>query len=182
MSLYTESMGAASTTRRIDWSPYLVGAAIGVLSWIAFGVVKDPLGVTTAFSRLASLFAEPLIGADAVARNSYWKAMPLSMDYGVWFLVGLPLGAFVGAIVSREFRLEFVPQVWSERFGGSVLLRFVAAFVGGAIIMYGARLAGGCTSGHGISGGLQLALSSWLFLVVMFASGLVVSALMFRKS
>ena len=46
--------------------------------------------------------------------------------------------------------------------------------------MYGARLAGGCTSGHGISGGLQLALSSWLFLAVMFATGLAVSALMFR--
>lgn len=48
--------------------------------------------------------------------------------------------------------------------------------------MYGARLAGGCTSGHGISGGLQLALSSWLFLAVMFATGLLVSRLMFRKA
>jgi hypothetical protein len=55
----------------------------------------------------------------------------------------------------------------------------IAAFLGGAIIMYGARLAGGCTGGHAISVGLQLALSSWIFLVVMFVSGLSVSALMF---
>jgi uncharacterized protein len=75
-----------------------------------------------------------------------------------------------------------VPDVWKERFGPSATKRFVAAFLGGVIIMYGARLAGGCTSGHRISGGLQLALSSWLFLAVMFATGLAVSAVLFRKS
>lgn len=167
---------------RIDWSPYLVGAGIGILSWIAFGLFGDPLGVTTAYSRIASLFATPFIGADAVAQNSYWKSMPLKWDYGVWFLVGIPFGAFVSAVLSGTWRLELVPEVWKERFGPSVTKRFIAAFFGGVVIMYGARLAGGCTSGHGISGGLQLALSSWLFLGVMFATGLVVSAVMFRKS
>jgi len=167
---------------RISRSPYLVGAGIGVLSWVAFAVFGDPLGVTTAYSRVASLFAIPLMGADAVAANSYWKSMPLKWDYGVWFLVGIPLGAFLSAILSGTWRLELVPDVWKERFGPSVLKRFIAAFFGGVVIMYGARLAGGCTSGHGISGGLQLALSSWVFLVVMFATGLLVSRLMFRKS
>ena len=38
-------------------------------------------------------------------------------------------------------------------------------------MLFGARMAGGCTSGHGISGGLQLALSSWTFFFAMFASG-----------
>ena len=108
--------------------------------------------------------------------------MPLTWEYGVWFLIGVPLGAFIASILSGTFKLELVPSVWSERFGGSVVKRFVAAFFGGAIIMFGARLAGGCTSGHGISGGLQLALSSWEFLIVMFASGLLVSSLMFRKA
>ncbi len=169
-------------SRMIDWSPYLVGAGIGALSWIAFGVFGDPLGVTTAFSRIASLFAVPLIGAEAVAQNSYWKSMPLSWDYGVWFLVGIPVGAFLSAILSGTWRIELVPRVWADRFGPSVAKRFAAAFLGGVIIMYGARLAGGCTSGHGISGGLQLALSSWVFLAVMFATGLAASAIMFRKA
>lgn len=164
------------------WSPYLVGAGIGVLSWVAFAVFGDPLGVTTAYSRVASLFALPALGPDAVAANSYWKTMPLKWDYGVWFLVGIPLGAFLAAIVSGTWRLELVPEVWKQRFGPSVFKRFVAAFFGGVVIMYGARLAGGCTSGHGISGGLQLAVSSWLFLAVMFATGLLVSRLMFRRS
>lgn len=68
MSAITESLGSARKTKRVDWSPYLVGAGIGILSWVAFGVVKDPLGVTTAASRVASLFAEPFIGAEAVAK------------------------------------------------------------------------------------------------------------------
>lgn len=167
---------------RINWSPYLVGAGIGMLSWIAFAVFGDPLGVTTAYSRIASLFAIPVIGPEAVAANSYWKSMPLKWDYGVWFLVGIPLGAFLSAVHSGTWRLELVPEVWKERYGPSVAKRFVAAFLGGIVIMFGARLAGGCTSGHGISGGLQLAVSSWLFLAVMFATGLLVSRIMFRKS
>jgi hypothetical protein len=171
----------APRTTRIDWSPYLVGAGIGLLSWIAFAVFGDPLGVTTAYSRIASLFAIPAIGTDAVAQNSYWKSMPLKWDHGVWFLVGIPLGAFLSALMSGTWRLELVPEVWSERFGPSIAKRFAAAFFGGIVIMYGARLAGGCTSGHGISGGLQLAVSSWLFLAVMFTTGLGVSALLFRK-
>jgi uncharacterized protein len=176
----TSSAEPQAAKRRFHFSPYGVGAGIGMLSWIAFGVAKDPLGVTTAFSRLASWFALPILGADGVAANSYWKAMPLSLDYGVLFLIGLFFGAMASALLAGTFRIELVPSVWRERFGGSVVGRFVAAFIGGAIIMYGARLAGGCTSGHGISGGLQLAVSSWLFLCVMFATGLAVSALMFR--
>jgi hypothetical protein len=172
---------AARRTRRIDWSPYVVGVGIGMLSWLAFAVFGDPLGVTTAYSRIASLFAIPVVGAHAVAANSYWKSMPLKWDYGVWFLVGIPAGAFLSAVLSGTWRLELVPEVWRERFGPSVAKRFIAAFLGGVVIMYGARLAGGCTSGHGISGGLQLALSSWLFLGVLFATGIGVSAVLFRK-
>lgn len=170
-----------AAARRIDWSPYLVGVGIGVLSWFAFAVAKDPLGVTTALSRVAAPVATLFMGADAVANNSYWKPMPFSWDYGVLFLVGMMAGAFVSSLLSASFRVEVVPSVWKERFGGSVAKRLVAAFLGGAVIMYGARLAGGCTSGHGISGGLQLALSSWVFLGVMFASGIVASTLVFRR-
>ena len=58
--------------------------------------------------------------------------------------------------------------------------RYVAAFIGGIIAMYGARLANGCTSGNGISGGLQLALSGWVFLVVMFITGTITAFILFR--
>jgi uncharacterized membrane protein YedE/YeeE len=167
-------------TTPVDWRPYLAGAGIGVLSWAAFAIADNPIGVTTAFSQLAGGLAIPVLGTEYVAQNSYWARYPLAIDYGTLFLVGLVLGGLVSSLLSRSFRFETVPTVWRERFGGSVAKRFAAAFVGGAIAMYGARLAGGCTSGHGISGGLQLAVSSWLFLAVMFATGLVTAAVMFR--
>ena len=88
--------------------------------------------------------------------------------------------AFLLALPFLVVALAFVPDVWRQELGGSVWKRFAYAFLGGAIIMYGARLAGGCTSGHGISGGLQLAVSSWLFLGVMFATGLAASAILFQ--
>lgn len=165
--------------RRVDWSPYIAGVGIGMLSWVAFGIAHDPLGVTTAYSRVASLFARPLLGTAGVATNSYWKAMPLTLDYSVVVLVGLMLGSFFSALATGSLHVELMHSNWRKRFGGSVAKRFAVAFGGGAILMYGARLAGGCTSGHAISGGLQLALSSWVFLLVMFGSGVVCSALVF---
>ena len=60
--------------------------------------------------------------------------------------------------------------------------RMMAAFWGGAILLYGARMAGGCTSGHGISGTLQLAVSGWVFFAAMFAAGIGTAAVLFRKS
>ena len=73
-----------------------------------------------------------------------------------------------------------MPSIWARRFGPSTTKRFVWAFVGGAIAMYGARLANGCTSGNGISGGLQLALSGWTFLAAMFVAGIATAFVMFR--
>ncbi len=162
--------------------PYLVGVGLGVLSWIAFAVAHDPLGVTTALSRAGQPVAALAIGAQAAAQNSYWRPMPFSWDYGVLFLVGTLAGSFACALMFGQFRIEIVPGFWRARFGASVLKRLVVAFLSGAALMYGARLAGGCTSGHGLSGGLQLAVSSWIFLIVMFASGLMASSLIYRRT
>lgn len=183
MSSITNSRSAARVaSHRIDASPYLVGVGIGILCWIAFAIAKDPLGVTTALSRVGQPVAAPLLGADVVARNAYWSPMPFAWDYGVLFLVGMLGGAFACSLATGTFRFEMVPRFWRERFGPSAVKRALGAFLGGAMLMYGARLAGGCTSGHGISGGLQLAVSSWLFLIVMFASALSTSALIFGRA
>lgn len=166
---------------RVEWRPYLVGIGIGVLSWIVFGVVDDPLGITTAFAAMAGAVAIPLLGADAVFHNSYWAQTPPAVSYGTLFLLGVLFGGFAAAVTARQFKIELVPAVWKARFGNSTLKRFSFAFLGGAIEMYGARLAGGCTSGHSISGGLQLAVSSWEFTIVMFATALVTGLLLFPR-
>jgi hypothetical protein len=174
-------MAAASArVERRDWNAYLVGAAIGVLSWIVFAVANSPLGITTALSQVSGGAAMPILGADAVAKNTYWAKNALQLDYGTLFLIGTMLGGALSALIAGVWRLESVPNVWAQRFGSSVIKRYLVAFAGGIIAMYGARLANGCTSGNGISGGLQLALSGWVFLAVMFPAGILTAFILFR--
>ncbi|POR47154.1 YeeE/YedE thiosulfate transporter family protein [Bosea psychrotolerans] len=182
MVTHTSDLHYAPTlSDAVDWSPYLAGAGIGVLSWIVFAAVDQPIGITTALSQLAAGAAIPIFGSDSVSANSYWAKNPFVLDYGVIFLAGTLLGALASALLSRRFHIETVPSVWREHFGPSVAKRLTAAFLGGILTMFGARLAGGCTSGHGISGGLQLALSSWVFLAVMFPVGIATAHLTFRR-
>jgi hypothetical protein len=164
------------------WTPYLVGVGIGVLSWAVFLIVNNPLGITTALSQVAGGVATPILGAEAVATNSYWARNAFALDYGTLFLVGTLVGGFGSAVLAGQWRLEQVPEVWSERFGPSPVKRYAVAFLGGIVAMYGARLANGCTSGNGISGGLQLALSGWVFLAVMFAAGTATAFALFRPA
>jgi uncharacterized membrane protein YedE/YeeE len=171
-----------SILKREHWSPYWVGAGIGVLSWVVFVVVANPIGITTALSQVAGGVAAIAVGPEAVSQNPYWARNPLKLDYGTLFLVGTFLGALASALISNSFRVETVPALWQERFGPSVSRRMIVAFVGGALAMYGARMAGGCTSGNGISQGLQLAVVGWTFLAVMFASGLLTAWALFRPS
>ena len=163
------------------WNPYLVGALIGVLSILTFSLVDKPIGMSTGIAQASGACALPVLGSAGVAANTYWakKAVP-AWDYGSLFVLGTFFGAFASAVVSGSFKLESVPSVWRERFGPSVIKRMAAAFLGGVVIIFGARLADGCTSGHGISGSLQLAVSSWTFFIVMFATGAVTAFILFR--
>ena len=167
MEAMSVSAVSASATR-INWGPYLAGIGIGVLSWIVFVVVNNPIGITTAISQVSGGAASLVVGADMVAANKYWAKNAFNLDYGTLFLVGTLLGGLGSALAAGNWRIETVPWVWAERFGPSPARRYAVAFIGGVIAMYGARLANGCTSGNGISGGLQLALSGWVFLAVMF--------------
>lgn len=175
----TVSLGGFLT--RSCWNPYLVGVALGLLSWAVFGIVNNPLGVTTTLSQWAGAVAEPVIGAEGLRTNAYWAKELPKWDYGTFFVIGTFFGALVGAALSRDLRIEVVPAVWRERFGASSAKRLTVAFVGGLLAMYGARMAGGCTSGNGLSGSMQLAVSGWTFFITMFAAGLATAWLMFGR-
>jgi uncharacterized membrane protein YedE/YeeE len=173
-------INVAASEKSPRWNPYLVGAGLGILSWLVFAIVNSPLGISTPISSAASFCAVPVMGEKAVAGNAYWAKFPAKWDYHMLFLAGTFLGSLASVIASRSFRLETVPATWSQRFGRSGPRRLAAAFLGGLVIMYGARMAGGCTSGHGISGSLQLALSSWVFFLTLFAAGVVTALVLFR--
>jgi len=166
--------------RMKHWSPYVVGALIGVLSWFAFFSVDRPIGVSTALSKTAGMIAGA-VAPEHVARNAYFTKFRPAVDWEWVLVVGLALGAFVSSRLSGDRPAEPVEGPWRTRFGTSRGKRYAAAFLGGAILMFGARLAGGCTSGHGISGSLQLAVSGWLFFASIFASGLATAFVLFGK-
>ncbi|KJS30929.1 MAG: hypothetical protein VR64_13755 [Desulfatitalea sp. BRH_c12] len=170
--------------RRKKWSPYTVGAAIGVLETVAMLTAKKPLGITTPFEQAAVMVAEK-VAPEAMQVDDYKAQSGMEPSIGwEWGLVGgVVLGSLVSARLSNDPIPPAVPDAWREKIGASPGLRIGAAASGGALMMFGARMAKGCTSGHGISGTMQLAASSWLFNPIIFAAGAAVAkALLGRKS
>jgi hypothetical protein len=168
---------------RERWSPYLIGAGIGVLSWVTFGLMGKALGASTTMVRWAGLI-ESVFSAEHVRSNAYFAKYLIdkpAVDWQMMLVIGLPLGALASALLSKSFRTEVVPTLWAWRFGSSRPLRYAAAFAGGAIMLFGARLAGGCTSGHGISGGLQFTVGSWIFFASFFTAGIISAFALFGR-
>ncbi len=176
-----ETEGSPLSLRRTVWNPYLVGAGIGILSWLAFLLVDKPVGMSTEVSKFSGWAASIFVGWDSVTNNAYWAGKTPAFGYSTVFLLFTGLGAFISAYFGKDLSFEPVPSVWEKYQGPGVAKRQVAAFLGGAILLYGARMAGGCTSGHGISGTMQLALSSWVFFPVMFVTGIITARLLFRN-
>lgn len=179
----TNPLLAVVTAKR--WNPYVVGVGIGVLSCVSILTMGKALGTSSSFVHAAG-FA---VGAVAPGRvfgddASAYFAKEISektpmFDWQVMLVVGVFLGALLASRLSGAHTPETVPGLWAWRFGPSKVVRYVSAFFAGAIMLFGARMAGGCTSGHAISGGLQLALSSWVFIAAMFSSGIATAFLMF---
>ena len=160
------------------WSPYLAGGLSGLVSVGSVWVAGKYLGASTTFVRGAGM-AERLYAPDVVTTLAYYLKEKPVIDWQFLFVLGIALGAFLAAKSSGDFKVQFVPDAWRGRFGGGVGLRALAAFVGGAVAMFGARLADGCPSGHGLSGSLQLAVSGYEALACFFAGGLITARLVF---
>ena len=162
------------------WSPYLVGALIGVLSVLTLYFSDKPIGASTAYARLAGLVGKAIATRHTESLKFYQDNKP-SVDWEVMLVFGAVGGAFFAAWHGNEITNQFLPPMWEARFGeGTVALRAGAALLGGVFMAFGARLAGGCTSGHGISGALQLSVGSWIALIAFFVGGIATAMLMFR--
>lgn len=162
------------------WSPYLVGALIGVLSMATFYFSNKPLGASTAYARLAGMVGK-LFARRHTESLKYYQDFKPRVDWEVMLLVGVVGGALLAAWLGGELTGEWLPAMWTAKFGTDSLgLRLALAFAGGGLMAFGARMAGGCTSGHGISGTLQLSVGSWIAVVCFFAAGIATAMLMFR--
>jgi hypothetical protein len=160
------------------WSPYVVGAGIGLLSCAAFVFSDRFLGCSGAYSRACGMI-EKAFRPKKVDENAYYRKIAPVVEWEVMLVLGVVLGAFLSAVISRDFAFVAVPAKWASSFGDSALLRLAVAVLGGVFMGFGARWAGGCTSGHGISGTLQLAVSSWIAAACFFVGGIATAMLLF---
>ena len=162
-----------------EWSPYVVGAGIGLLNCLAFLLSDRYIGCSKAFSDIFAT-AERLIKGSQIFEKPYYQKFVPRIDWFFMLVIGIIFGAVISAWLSGEFQAVWVPSFWESRFGANAFLRFIAALGGGICIGFGARWAGGCTSGHGISGTIQLVVSSWLAVMCFFVGGIITAILLFK--
>ena len=153
--------GYGSDFLKAAWSPYLAGGLIGVLSWLTFYFSGQALGASSAYANTAGWLAEKVAPRYTRSLKYYAENKP-EIDWEVMLVAGVILGSFIAVWSGGELTGRWLPPMWTERFGDSIGLRLLVGFIGGAIMAFGARLAGGCTSGHGISGAMQLSVGSWV--------------------
>lgn len=161
------------------WSPYAAGIGIGILSWLSFLISGKPIATSTSFAQTGGMIANFISGGEAEKRP-YYRKIKLNINWQWMLVVGVVIGSFISAIISGDFQVGvWVPSLWASAFGDNALLRVFVAIAGGIILGFGARFAGGCTSGHGISGTLQLAVSSWISAIFFFVGGIITAHIIY---
>jgi hypothetical protein len=157
------------------WSPYAAGIVIGLLQIPAFLLVSTALGASSSYVTLASSIA---LAIDPAVLDLDYARKHLEGAKNWWqvgVVVGIAAGAFLSARLSGLVRKASSP-VWQGVAGqGNRIGRLANAFAGGFLLLLGARIADGCTSGHGISGIAQLAIGSFIAVAAMFAGGIAVA-------
>lgn len=149
---------------------YAGGILLGIVLFLSFFITGNGLGASGGMNRLIVFFEDALL-PDHVDRTPYLITMaggetnPLD-NWVVFVTIGTVAGGFLSGWWNGRVKLETNrgPRM-------SVKTRWMMAFIGGAFMGYGARLARGCTSGQALSGGAVLSVGSWAFMFAVFAGG-----------
>lgn len=154
----------------IAWSPPIAGLLIGLLQLPSLLMIGKGLGASSSYVTLSGFALRGANGGKQSSIPSYFSKFMEPSSFGQVFLVfGVILGAFISTTVSGYDATAAQADVM-----GSPLKNFV----GGFMLLFGARLAGGCTSGHGLTGMAHLALPSMAAVVPMFIGGFGAAAIM----
>jgi len=151
------------------------GAGLGLLNAILIlpATAGRPVGASTTFPYIA----DRLVG---FTDNDYYRAITVPGNWEMWFLLGALLAGLAYALARKEFRWKFVSSHWLKHKGGAMGNRAFWAFLGGFLLLFGARMAGGCTSGLILSGVMQLASSGLVFAIFVFIAFLITGKLFYR--
>ncbi|GAB1453970.1 YeeE/YedE thiosulfate transporter family protein [Draconibacterium sp.] len=177
------------------------GLLLGAVFLVAIWLVK-PVGVSTEFAVVDGIFwniLSPGLIIETQGENPSYESTnaylnkgggKLAADvknpfsYGIIFVFSMILGGFLSGKFSRNKISntdKLSPAVWRNSFGDNTNKRFIFVFIAGFLALFGARLAGGCTSGHMMSGMMQTSLSGYLFAAGAFATAIPIAILMFKS-
>jgi uncharacterized membrane protein YedE/YeeE len=149
-------------------NPYLAGALLGLVLFLAFFITGNGLGASGGLNRMV-VYAQNIIAPEHIDHVPYLLKMaggstnPLD-SWIVYLTVGTLLGGLISGLFGRRMKIETNkgPRISNKT-------RWMMAFLGGILMGYGARLARGCTSGQALSGGAVLSVGSWAFMFAVFA-------------
>ncbi len=162
--------------RILNYRWVITGVGIAILNGIVFlkAVSNRPIGASTSYPYFVDVLTD-------FTKNSYFEKIKVPGHWELIFLTSAFLASFILALIKREFKLKAVYSRWEEAKGTSVSKRLIWAFLAGFLLLFGARMAGGCTSGHIISGGMQLAVSSLVFGLFVFIAFIITGKLFYKK-
>lgn len=184
-----------------QWNWFTGGIALGAVFLLAVALAK-PIGVSTQFVIFDGIvwnaLSDDLITPSPDAKSGYAstnaylnksggkysKNVMRPVNYSFIFVLSMVLGAFLsartgGARPTASDRIA--PAVWRSRFGEDGTRRYLVSFIGGAVVLFGARLAGGCMSGHTMSGIMQTSISGYLFGLGVFLAGIPLAILLYGR-
>jgi hypothetical protein len=153
------------------------GIALAILDAVVFltAVANRPIGASTSFPYAADFLT-------GITHNDYFPKVHKPGHWEVIFLSGAFLAGLIISLIKKDFKITLIYSHWQQFKGKSAMKRIGWAFIGGFILIIGARMADGCTSGHILSGGMQLAVSSLTFAIFVFTGLLVTGKLFYRKN
>ena len=162
--------------RSIPW--WIGGISMSLLFYFSFSNfgAGRPIGASTGMAYLSTI----LFGLDA-QQYQYTKEIEQSGAWEGVMLVGVFFGGlFMSLFVTKSFHISYIPTLWKERKNRSIKSRMLWSFVAGFLLVFGARLAGGCNAGHILSGGSQLALSGIVFAIVALGTGVITGRFFYK--
>lgn len=184
---------------QLNW--FKGGLLLGAAFLVAVAFMK-PIGVSTQFviadGIVWNLFSDSVIQKNAESKSGYSspnaylnksggkyaKNVANPLNYSFVFVIAMVIGAFLSSRLGGPRPSgpdRSAPEVWRQRFGDDPVLRYVTVFFAGVLVLFGARLAGGCTSGHMMSGMMQTSLSGYLFAAGAFAVGVPAAVLVYKR-
>ncbi len=145
------------------WPWWFSGVLIGLTVPLLYILTGQGFGISTSLQQ---------VGAMCAPKSKLTYFSEFNKRKGMWtfcFAIGIVIGGFVATRFLSAEPVEFLPEFYMS-FGGAIRL-----LVGGILIGFGTRYAGGCTSGHAITGISNLNWPSLVATIFFFVGGLAVT-------